>query len=85
MVFTLAHPLECCLSVRDRINELVPRYRHPPEYSEAMTKWRGLMRTFENLEERAAGKPPKRRKRRGNPSGDTSAEEAARQAGAAVS
>lgn len=58
------------MSVRDRINELFRPYRHDPDYRIAMTRFRGLMRTYQNLEDTMKNKPPKRRKRAVHPSPD---------------
>ncbi len=59
------------MSIRDEIDQIFQPYKREPEYNIAMTKFRGLMRTYQNLEDRVKGKPAKRRKRRANPSTDT--------------
>lgn len=59
------------MSVRDRIKELFTPFKHSPEYRDMMTRFRGLMRTRQNLEDTMKGKPPKKRKRRANPSTDS--------------
>lgn len=63
------------MSIRDQVAAIFIPYKHATELVEALTKWRGLARSYENLEDRVAGKPPKRRKRRANPGRDTSSEE----------
>lgn len=56
------------MSVRDEARELVPHFKHIEGWSTMMSKWRGLMRTLASLEDRLAGKPVKRRKRRADTS-----------------
>lgn len=63
------------MSIASQAREIVEPYKHPEGYSEVMARWRGLVRSYENMEDRAAGKPPKRRKRRGNTGGDTNSQE----------
>ena len=56
------------MSVRDQIKRHFTPYKHDEEYRRMMTKFRGLLRTWENLERTMKGQPPLRRKRRANPS-----------------
>lgn len=60
------------MSIRDEVKAIFQPYKRDPEYTDMLTKWRGLVRTYQNMEDRAAGKPPKRRKRRGNTGRDPS-------------
>ncbi len=59
------------MSVADRIAELVPRLKHTPDWAPTRARWRGLMRTMQRADDKLAGKPAPRRKKSGNPGGDT--------------
>ncbi len=72
MAFASLASLGGALSARDRVREMVPHFEHAEGWREMMTKWRGLMRSFNVATDRLAGIPAKRRKRRANPSTATS-------------
>lgn len=63
------------MSISSQVKEIFTPYKRSEEYRQMLTRWRGLVRTYTNMEDRAAGKPPKKRKSRGNTSGNTSPEE----------
>jgi len=55
-----------------RAKEVVPHLIHDPDYVVARTKFRGLIRSINSLEENAKSTEKRKVKKRANPSPDTS-------------
>jgi hypothetical protein len=69
--FWAEEDISAMATILEKVRETFTPYVHDPDYVAMRTRFRGLIRSYNSLTEKATGKPKKRKVKRANTSPDT--------------